>query len=154
NSPSSSLLAVLEDQVGQIRLAQAVQEVRCSAPLAAIHPHVKRSLGLKAEAPILAIELVRRYPKICQNPRRLPGSQTIQHRLKLLEIGVHVDKPFAKSCQPDSCDLQALEITIQTNNLGFWRCFQYCFSMPAQANSAINEQSAFTRPQETQDFIK
>ena len=56
--PRLPLLAIMEDDVGDLRLAGLVDEVGCALPLLG-HPHVERPVPLEGEAPFGLVELHR-----------------------------------------------------------------------------------------------
>jgi hypothetical protein len=52
-----ALFAVLEDDVGQGRLVHRLEQGRCRQAAVAVHAHVERRVGAKAEAPRRIVEL-------------------------------------------------------------------------------------------------
>src|SRR3712207_5011255 len=68
DAPAARLLAEPPDEVGQLALRKAIDEITRGDALLRVEAHVERSLVTKREPPLGLVELRRRQTEIEQNP--------------------------------------------------------------------------------------
>ena len=112
NPPGEPLLAVVEEQIGQVVFLQAVDQL-CSGFSAAfgVHAHVQRSVGAEAEAALGHIELMAADAQISQHG---------QHRLGWgvgREVAGHQLRPLTKTLQVLAGCCAGRGVLIQSNQL-------------------------------------
>jgi len=95
-----ALLAVGEDQVGQLLLRQAVHELGGGDLLGLVHPHVQRALGGEGEAPLRVEELEGGDTQVQEQPVDGGDAQPVQDEGQVLEIVAAEGDLLAEAVQP------------------------------------------------------
>ena len=141
------LLAVFEDQVGELLFADLLEQIGGRRPLRLIHAHVERLVATEAEATAFGLELHRRHAKVRERAVDAGHAPIVEHAAKLTVVGVNQLDAVAEPFEPLPGNLQGLGIPVQTEHFRS-ASFEQHARVPAETHGAVHEQTAARRLQE------
>jgi hypothetical protein len=135
-----ALLAILENQVRELLLADLIEQISGRRPLRLIHPHVERLVATEAETAAFAVELHGRHAEVRKRTVDTGHTTIVENAPKLTVVGMHQLDAIAKSLEPLAGNLQRLGVTVQAEQLRSAR-FEENARMPAEPDGTIHEQT-------------
>src|SRR5258706_8240739 len=130
-APRARLLAVFPQYSRQLGRRVFIHDRGGVERLAPVHPHVERRVGLKAEAALGRVDVLRRDAEIEDGAVHAPPADLPEDGPGGAEIGAPDDRPGAESCEPLSRRGDRLVVPIQPQDFSVRGApLEYFYAVP------------------------
>jgi hypothetical protein len=102
NSSRKPFFAELKNRVGQLRFRPSIDKVSCGPAHRLIHPHVQRTIDLKAEAASRFFQLQGRNSKVKQDSIDLANTTGGKMLFQIHKMPMEQEYAVTESCEPFS----------------------------------------------------